>query len=124
MKTQKYPFTPAGVDEKMEDLYAQSSSIIEAEAVAVSSNFFNWISHNFDLTGEQINYMESLGSTFATENGDDLAFAFRNRLVVTMTKGEVSIRTSKFIRKEKNVSTVSEPEQEEEISGEINYFVS
>ncbi|PRD44986.1 hypothetical protein [Sphingobacterium haloxyli] len=124
MKTQKYPFTPAGVDEKVNDLYAQSSSTIEAEAVAVSSNFFGWTSDNFDLTSDQINYMESLGPAFATENGDDLAFAFRNRLGVTMTKGDVSIRTSKFIRKEKKVSTVSEPTQEEVISGEISYFVS
>lgn len=124
MKTQKYPFTPQGVDDKIADLYNSAPPEIEAEAVAVSGDFCGWVTNNFDLSGEQITYMQSLGEAFATENGNDLAFAFRNRLAVTLTKGDISIRTSKFIRKEKNVATVSEPQEETTVSGEINYFIS
>lgn len=124
MQTQKYPFDPPGVDQKITDLYAKPSAQIEAEAVAVSTNFTGWMTDNFGLTGGQIGYMQSLGEDFATENGNDLAFAFRNRLAVTLTKGDSSARTSKFIRKEQNVTTVSEPEKETTVSGEINYFIS
>ncbi|RZF60245.1 hypothetical protein [Sphingobacterium corticibacterium] len=124
MKEKKYPFTPIGVGEKITDLYISPLPEIEAEAVAVSSNFCGWLTNNFDLSAEQISYLQSLGEDFATENGNDLAFAFRNRLAVTLTKGDISVRTSKFIRKEKSVSTVSEPEKETVVSGDINYFIS
>lgn len=124
MSNVMYSFDTQGVDAKMNDLYAKTDAAVEAEAVSVSSDFFAWIILNFYLTEEQIIYMKSLGSAFAESNGNDLAFAFRNRLDVTLTKGDISARTIKFIRKEQNVTTVSEPEQASDVAGSIDYYIS
>ncbi|GGH14614.1 hypothetical protein FAZ19_07325 [Sphingobacterium alkalisoli] len=119
-----YSFDTLGVSAKMNDLYAGTEAEIEAEAVSVSSDFFAWLIFNFYLTKEQIAYMESLGTAFAESNGNDLAFAFRNRLDVRLTKGEISMRTEKFIRKEQNVTSVSLPGQESDVAGSIDYYIS
>lgn len=124
MKTQKYPLNEPGVNQQITDLYAKPDSVVEAAADAVSNDFFGWMTDTYELTSEQTQYMESLGDEFATENGRDLALAFRNRLPVTLTKGDISVRTSKFIRKEQNVTTVSEPDQATSITGEIHYFIT
>ncbi|MBE8722693.1 hypothetical protein [Sphingobacterium pedocola] len=124
MSNVMYSFDTQGVDAKMKDLYAKPDAAIEAEAVSVSSDFVAWIVLNFYLTEEQVIYLKSLGPAFAESNGNDLAFAFRNRLDVTLTKGDISARTIKFIRKEQNVTTVSEPEQASDIAGSIDYYIS
>ncbi|WP_324760533.1 hypothetical protein [Sphingobacterium thalpophilum] len=124
MVTKKYPLTSAGVDGKISDLYGQSDTQIESEAIAVESDLYSWMSSNFELRPEQVSYMYALGSEFAVQNGRVLAYCFRHRLGVTLTKGDLALRSSKFIRREENVEVTSQPDQEDQISGGVDYFIS
>lgn len=121
---QKFDFTPAGVAQKMDQLYAQSPTAIEAEAVAVETDCNAWMESNFDLSQTQVDYMVSLGSTFSSETGDSLAHAFRNRLPVTMTKGDISIRSYKFIRKEHQEAATYAPDEEPEYTECLYFYIS
>lgn len=124
MFTKKYPLTSSGVDEKMYDLYQKDDSQVELEADYVKVNFFDWIINTFILTEDQIIYLYSLRLEFALRNGQVLAYCFRHRLEVTLTKGDLAQRSSKFIRREENVSATSEPGQDDVVSGGVNYFIS
>lgn len=121
---QKFPFTPTGVDDKMNALYAQSDVAIEAEAVAVETDCNGWMQDNFDLAPIQVDYMESLGETFSTETGQSLAHAFRNRLPVTMTKGDINTRSYKFIREEHMNTATYAPDEEPVYVESLNYYIS
>jgi hypothetical protein len=41
-----------------------------------------------------------------------------------LTKGDIALRSSKFIRREENVEATSQPGQEDLITGGVNYFIS
>ncbi|WP_313185632.1 hypothetical protein [Sphingobacterium siyangense] len=124
MFTKKYPLTSSGVDEKMYDLYQKDDSQVELEADYVEVNFFDWIINTFILTEDQIIYLHSLGLEFALKNGQVLAYCFRHRLEVTLAKGDLAQRSSKFIRREESVSVTSEPGQDDVVAGGVNYFIS
>lgn len=121
---QKFDFTPEGVAQKMDQLYAQSPTAIEAEAVAVETNCNGWIADNFELSPTQIDYMTSLGSTFSIETGDSLAHAFRHRTPVTMTKGDAAVRSYKFIRREHREEVTYAPDAEPEYTETLNFYIS
>lgn len=124
MFTEKYPLTSTGVDQKIYDLYQKDDSQIELEADYVEINFFDWIISTFILTEDQIVYLYSLGLEFALNNGRVLAYCFRHRLEVTLTKGDITQRSSKFIRREENVEVTAQPGQDDLVSGGVNYFIS
>lgn len=124
MFTKKYPLTSIGVDEKVYDLYHQEDNQVELEADYVEINFFDWTINTFTLREDQIIYLYSLGLEFAQVNGRMLAYCFRHRLAVTLTKGDSSLRSSKFIRREENLSATSEPGQDDVVAGGVNYFIS
>lgn len=124
MNIKKYEFTPEGVAEKMYDLYNASAIEIELEATYVEDEFHDWMNYNFELTEDQLVYMISLGLEFAVQNGGLLAYCFRNRLQVTLSKGAISQRSSKFIRREESVEVTSQPGQEDIVSGGVEYFIS
>ncbi|WP_312788933.1 hypothetical protein [Sphingobacterium sp.] len=124
MFTKKYPFTSIGVDDKIYDLYQEENDQVELEANYVEVNFFDWVISTFTLTEDQIAYLYSLGLEFALKNGQVLAYCFRHRLTVTLTKGDTALRSSKFIRREENVEATSQPGQDDLITGGVNYFIS
>lgn len=124
MFTKKYPLTSGGVDEKIYDLYHEDDSKVELEADYVETNFFDWVNNSFELTEAQLTYMYSLGIEFAIQNGSILAYCFRHRLAVTLIKGDIALRSSKFIRREENVEVTSQPGQEDVVSGGVEYFIS
>ena len=70
------------------------------EADYVEVNFFDWIINTFTLREDPIVYLYSLGLEFALVNGRMLAYCFRHRLAVTLTKGNIALRSLKFIRRE------------------------
>lgn len=121
---QKFPFTPAGVDDRMNTLYAQDDASVELEAQAVESDLFGWTESNFELSSTQVDYMHSLGEIFADDTGAQLAFCFRHRFPVTMTKGEVEARGYKFIRPTQQVATTYAPDREPVLEGSLEVYIS
>lgn len=120
----KSPFTPAGVDQRIAHIYAQDDASVEQEALAVETDLFAWMQDNFLLDPSQVAYMLSLGEGFAQSVGQQLAFSFRHRLAVTMTKGDVQQRGYKFIRPKQEVTTTYAPDQEPTISGGLHFYIS
>jgi len=121
---QKFPFTPVGVNEKVSSLYAEDNAIVEAEAFAVEQNLNLWMEDNFILTSEQLDYMDSLGPVFSEQTGEHLAYAFRHRLPVTLTKGDINSRSYKFIREEQRKSATYTPAVEPIYAESLDYYIS
>ena len=120
----KYPFTSLGLDELTADLYVQDDAYVEAEATKVEQNFFNWMESVFDLAPSQVDYMYSLGPAFAEETGSKVAFNFRQRYPVTMTKGEASTRSIKYIREEAQRTATYVPNEETKHEGGLHFYIS
>jgi len=121
---QKFPFTPEGVDDMLSTLYAEDDAVIETEAVAVEQNFNPWMEDNFELTSEQVDYMNSLGPIFSEQTGLHLAHAFRHRLPVTLTKGDISSRSYKFIREEQRKTATYAPAEAPIYAESLDFYIS
>lgn len=91
------PFTPAGVQAKLDELYVLPDASLYAEADQVRDDFSNWMKVNFALTTEQDVYLDSLPLDFITPTAFDTSMAIRYRRPITLTQlGPVS--ASKLVR--------------------------
>lgn len=82
---QQQPFTPAGVQQKVSDLYALTQSQRLAEASLIRSDFETWINNNFTLNQAQQTYLSQIDSRFITESADATALAVENELPISLS---------------------------------------
>jgi len=80
--TQQPPFTPAGAQLKMNELYALSSGELTAQANAVLTNFKGWVKTNFALTATQQTYLDGMVEPFASGLSKKINIALSNKLPV------------------------------------------
>src|SRR4051812_3970553 len=59
---QKKPFSPASVAEKQSELRSLSKAQLDAQIDLIRNDFKNWAVQNFELTDEQIGFLEDLDS--------------------------------------------------------------
>ncbi|TRW21082.1 hypothetical protein FMM05_20555 [Flavobacterium zepuense] len=81
------PFTPAGVTAKTTELYALSTSLLNAQADLVEADFKDWIKDNFSLTAAQITYVTGINDHAAKYFGAQCSVAFRAKLTITLSVG-------------------------------------
>ncbi|TRW21485.1 hypothetical protein FMM05_20255 [Flavobacterium zepuense] len=79
------PFTPAGVTAKTTELYALSTSLLNAQADLVEADFKDWIKDNFSLTSAQSTFVTNINDHAAKYYGAQCSVAFRSRLTVNLT---------------------------------------
>lgn len=102
------PFTPAGVQDKQDELYALPDPELHAEAAIIRSDFRNWVKANFTLDATQDSYLDNLPDTFVNPMACDTALAVHFRLpIVLVLFGPPS--ASKLIRTQPSFEYVFNP---------------
>jgi len=82
------PFTPAGVEEKLKEMYALPDSQLSVEAVKIRNNFKKWMRDNFAFSANQANYLSNIDDIAADYFGQQCAFCFSNRLEISLSYPE------------------------------------
>lgn len=88
MPTTKYDFTPAGVQQKLNDLYALTDPELAIEAAAVKSDLRLWMNNNFNLNTDQQNYLTNLDDRAVDYIGDEASFFFTYRLSIVLIQDQ------------------------------------
>ena len=91
------PLTPAGVAQKVSELYALSDNELKGQASIVASNFKSWLSQNFQLDPAQTNFLATMNNVFASDLGKKISVALDNKLPIKFVKPPVPQEASKFI---------------------------
>lgn len=71
------------IDSLTSKLYAQSDSLLVAEADKVTADFRSWLKSNFDLTAEQITYVDTYPTIVNKFYGNLFSAAFLSRGPIT-----------------------------------------
>lgn len=79
-----FPFTPEGVEDKLDELYALSDTALAVEAEAIRVNFRKWIRDNFVLSANQANFLTNINDDAAQYYGQECSFCFLNRLDIIL----------------------------------------
>lgn len=80
----KKPFTPAGVDDKIEELYALSDALLQEQAEAAKTDFPGWLNDNFSFTDDQAGYLADIDPAFTDALGYQFSLAIGSRLPVSL----------------------------------------
>ena len=105
----KQPFTPAGVELKIDELYALSDPLLEEQAEAAKSDFPTWLSDNFSFTDPQSDYLGDIATEFTTALGYQFSVALGNRLPITLMEPFIidpDDYSSKILKTEENPTLI------------------
>jgi len=80
-----FPFTPTGVNDKRNELYALSDTRLFAEADAIEADLKGWMPLNFSLTTDQSTFLAGMKDAALKYYGRQCALCFRNRLPIILT---------------------------------------
>lgn len=81
-----YPFTPAGVQSKINALYALSDTDLKTQADLIKADLRLWMNNNFSLTTAQQAYLNALDDRAVIYIGDQCSFNVENRLTILMVQ--------------------------------------
>jgi uncharacterized protein YjdB len=82
----KLPFTNAGVEDLMTQLYALPQVELEVEANAAGADFPLWIKEHFELTASQIDYLDEIDEMWLQNAATETKYFLENRLPISLTK--------------------------------------
>ena len=93
-----YSFSPQGVRDWQDHLYAQSDDAIRQEAEYVFLHFEDWLIQRFSLDESQQAYLRQLDPAHLRFAADGVYFAIQHRLPIILEKPEepVSVRGAKL----------------------------
>ncbi|MGJ1378220.1 hypothetical protein [Sphingobacterium multivorum] len=97
MKNLQFSFDGPGVNSWQNYLYSQDTIVIEDERIFIQTNFSDWLSERFKLTGAQLQFAADLGSAaqdyFASQIAE--AISLRTPIVLEREEAEEGIGNSK-----------------------------
>lgn len=93
-----YSFSPQGVRDWQDHLYAQSDDVIRQEAEYVFLHFEDWLIQRFSLNESQQSFLQQLDPAHVRFAADGVYFALQHRLPIILEKPEtpVSVRGAKL----------------------------
>src|SRR5690554_885057 len=79
-----FPFTPQGVQDKLDTIYALPDEALLLEANEIEVNFVDWMKSNFLLDAYQTDFLESIAEEAINYYGSQCALCFRHRLEIIL----------------------------------------
>jgi len=92
----KVPLTSDGVRAKETELFALDQTALDAEAYALATDFRQWIDANFELTTEELDYLESANEEFIRLLSSIVFVGVRNRLPIGFVKSTIVTAVKRF----------------------------
>jgi len=113
---EKQPLTPTGVQAFLDELYALPDEQLQQEAQALALDFSGWLSSHFELTADQIEFIDDeLSASFISFVSSRVPFVMEHRLPITYSvfkkpPAEEEEEWGKIITTTDNVSQASTSE--------------
>ncbi len=122
----QFPFSPQGVQDLLTELYALPDPDLAIQADAISSDFKTWIAENFDLTTEQISYLNAMDDNATDYYGQQCSFCFDNRLQILMNYSEKPANPSysKWNTSTNTISVQADGTGQSKVSGELVFSLT
>lgn len=128
----KQPFTPAGVQALLSELYQLPQAKLQAEADEANQDFSAWLLKHFDFSASQIGFLHGLGAALVKYYGAITSFSLENRSAIILIKDETNKKIagdepvyklirSKDEKKEETASTAVKSGTEGMLTFEITY---
>lgn len=109
--SQKFPFTPDGVQQKQAELYSLADDQLLAQAQSIAcGGLMKWLEENFQLTDDQISYLNTVPANPMFAWGAQISSAVIGRLEITMD----------IIPAELSVSKAANSKKKTSVSGSVN----
>lgn len=117
----KIPFTQAGVDQLLEDLYSLPASELKDQSILVHYDFKNWVFDRFDFTSAQIDFFYGLPEESISFMATNASFAIANKLPIVLEKEgtPIGLRGNKFIRPKSELSSSATENGSFEADGQL-----
>lgn len=80
----KFPFTPQGVQDKLDELYALPDTDLILEASLIKADFRGWIMDSFLLNNDQKTFLSKMNDRACDYYGAQCELCFRYRLNITL----------------------------------------
>jgi hypothetical protein len=103
------PFSPEGVQQKMNDLYALADAALFIQADLVESDFRQWIVDNFSLDTTQTSFLNSTDDRFIAHASSASGLAIRNRLSIILIRPSIPSPASKLIEMQNDIHPFQSP---------------
>lgn len=99
-----------GIDNKLQDLYDLSDSLLYVEAAAIQTDFMGWLDDNFNVTTDQETFLLGIHSKARTYLADMCSIAVKNRIQINYvpladTPANTQLRASKRVNVANNIFT-------------------
>ncbi len=100
----RFPLTPAGVQQKQEELYALNDQALLDQARLIGCEFRQWLQANFELNAEQQSYFNNMPENYSTALGYQLASTVIGRSPIHLEDGQFR-EASRAINARKSTET-------------------
>lgn len=120
----KHPFTPTGVAELQQDLYALDDAALAAEAAAIAADFVAWMDAHFDFAPGQLAFLQSVNLQVRQLIATQTSFAVGNRLPIILQKPELSAKDEKLIKPKSSLTADADGNGDYVASGELVIEIS
>jgi len=103
----KQPFTPQGVSDLQQELYALPEDLLRQQADLIRNDFLNWVPEHFILDERQQDFFNQLGEDYIFNLSAQLSVAVRNRMGVLLNVSGPSTWISKRLKTSNAITTVN-----------------
>lgn len=116
------PFTPTGVEDLVEEVYALPKIDREAQADDVESDPRSWIGEHFDFTTPQQTYFDGMSNEALKYYGQQIAQCFRYELPITLVyPAPPPLSVGKWTGSENKVVVKADGSGDIEVTGELTF---
>lgn len=116
------PFTTAGVQQKLDDLYLLSDTLLQAEANAFRADFRQWVKDNFTLDTTQETYLDGMSEEWIRYAACQASLAMAHRLDIVLDFDGTPPYLSKLVRTESTMLVTQGPTGVD-ASGQLTFTV-
>jgi hypothetical protein len=116
-------FTPSGVQEKLDDLYALTDPDLSVQAASVKEDFRSWMENNFILDTEEQTYLDNLDDKAVIRYGDEMSFCFLYRLSVVLVQNPPVTGLDKYVHTHNAIETSASDDGSFVVSGSYTFTI-
>lgn len=117
---QKQPFTQAGFVALQAQLYQLNDTLLQLEADAIALNFEHWFFNHFEVSLNQLSFLNEISPKALSFIAKQTSFAVANRLPVSLAKdAEEDDKTGKVIKPKSSFTVTAGSDGNMVVEGEL-----
>lgn len=119
-----YPFTPKGVNDRLDDLYLLSDEDLALEADAIRSDFRDWMVTNFIFDTTQLAFLNGMNNNVVNYYGEQCSICFLYRLPIILDMPPPVPSYSKWTGSRNDFLMETDGNGNEVVTGSLTFTIS